>query len=88
MIRVTIEGPEVSAGPSWEALDDLIRSLLPETSPPRGALIRIARPDGKANYRAAGEYHCTFRHAGDDIAIVLQVSRFEPVDPRKPDPRD
>lgn len=69
-MQITICGP-LQCGPSWEALQEMIRTMIGE-----GSLTRIARRDGSCCYTDPGTYDLTFRKADTAIAIVLDVRAY------------
>ena len=67
-MRITITGCEKT--PEWETLQNVLR----QTTGKKGTLTRIARRDGKCDYRAPGTYDLSFTLVdGNDIQIELDV---------------
>jgi hypothetical protein len=69
-MTVTITG--VSQAPTWVALEKVVRTALNQD----GNLTRIKRTDNGCNYRAPGDYLCTFTpENGDETPVHLAVMR-------------
>lgn len=72
-MQITITGGPTLAGPSWEAVQGLLRSMFGP-----GKLTRIARRDGAANYRdKTGVYDVTFTSLcadEPDIPVTVTVN--------------
>ena len=70
-LTLTITG-DVQYGPSWDALQTLIRGMVNDDE---GVLTRIARRDAGANYRAkSGTYDLTFRTKADELPVVVRIN--------------
>ena len=67
-MKITIEGSAVET-PRWGTIQRVLRELLNDDD---GKLTRIARPDGRANYRALGVYELTFV-GKDSTDVTLEV---------------
>ncbi len=64
--------------PEWETLQSML--IQATGAAPGSKLTRIARPDGKCDYRAPGVYNLTFlqhdEHGGsEEVVVKLTVER-------------
>lgn len=66
-MKIVIEG--VYQAPTWET----VQKLISETLKSDGVITRIARRDGKCDYRGLATYDLSFRSNGHHTNVELEI---------------